>query len=150
MARRAGVLRFGSSVGRSLSEFRGEDQRDDGRRGSAASRGYDRAWQRARLVHLRQISICQPSDRFDGKLVAARLVDHWYPHCGLRWLFDDQRFWVSMCSTWHSGEKQRLELRGELALDDAGSRLGLPRLAEVWPDRVGEWRAAMARRSGAR
>ena len=50
-------------------------QRFDAARGSASARGYDRAWQRVRLLVLAQEPLCRFCALL-GLLVAAEVVDH--------------------------------------------------------------------------
>lgn len=116
---------------------------DDGRHSSAA-RGYGWKWQQARKGFLAKHPLCAVS-RLHGQLVAAEVVDHWYPHRGLKWLFWTRALWVPMTKAWHDEWKQRLEARGEGALDEMGMQLGLTPLSLLEPGRVGEWRAAAGR-----
>lgn len=53
----------------------------DDRRGTAASRGYDSRWVKARATFLRQRPLCECDDcRAAGLAVAATVVDHIVPH----------------------------------------------------------------------
>jgi 5-methylcytosine-specific restriction enzyme A len=52
-----------------------EYQRQDDRRGSAASRGYDSAWRKNRIWYLRQHPLCERCEA-QGKVVVAILVHH--------------------------------------------------------------------------
>jgi len=119
---------------------------DDGRLGSTA-RGYGSRWQRARLGFLVRHPLCAIA-ALEGRMVAAEVVDHWYPHRGLKWLFWTRALWVPMTKAWHDEGKQRLEARGEGALDEMAMQLGLSTLSLLEPDRVGEWRAAAAKPGG--
>ena len=65
----------------------------------------------------------------DEKLTLADLVDHLYPHRGDTALFWDKRWWLSLCTTCHSGPKQALEHQGKPALDALARRLNLPVMA---------------------
>lgn len=118
----------------------------EGRRGSSAERGYGGRWRKARATVLAREPLCRPSQILLGKDVVAEVVDHWYPHCGLSWLFWTGALWVPMSKAWHDGEKQEAERRGELALDGLARELGVPVLAGLEPLRVWEWRAAFASR----
>lgn len=53
----------------------------DERRGSAASRGYDSRWTKARATFLRSRPLCECEEcRQLGRLEAATVVDHIIPH----------------------------------------------------------------------
>ena len=67
----------------------------------------------------------------EGRLSAAELVDHLYPHKGDRWLFWVQRLWVSSCENCHNGFKQSVERSGVAAIDALARRLHLPTLVQV-------------------
>ncbi len=54
------------------------DQALDRRRGSAHSRGYDRAWQRIRGLKLKRNPICEHC-KAKGRTTAAKDVDHIVP-----------------------------------------------------------------------
>lgn len=71
------------------------------RRGSAASRGYDRKWRDASKAYLRQHPLCVQCKK-DGFVVPAILVDHIIPHCGDQKLFWDRANWQSLCWQCHS------------------------------------------------
>lgn len=70
-------------------------QQHDQRRGSAASRGYDRRWRKRRAAYLRQHPLCVLCAR------VANVVDHIMPHRGDRLLFDDESNWQSLCKRCH-------------------------------------------------
>ena len=80
----------------------------DQRRGSAASRGYGRAWRRARIVFLRNNLLCTDC-KSAGKTTAASVVDHVVPHRGNRTLFWDQDNWQPLCKTHHDQKTRRGE-----------------------------------------
>ncbi|HAE26534.1 MULTISPECIES: hypothetical protein [Hyphomonas] len=113
---------------------------DDGRLSSTA-RGYGYRWQKARKGFLNKHPLCA-IHQLEGRLVASEVVDHWYPHRGLKWLFWTRALWVPMTKAWHDEVKQRLEARGEAALDEMAMQLGLTPLSLLEPERVQEWRAA--------
>jgi 5-methylcytosine-specific restriction protein A len=115
-------------------------------RGSSASRGYGGRWRKARETVLRREPLCRPSQLLLGKDVAADVLDHWYPHCGLSWLFWTQGLWVPMSKGWHDGPKQEIEARGEPALDRFAADLRVPILSGLEPRRIWEWRGAFAAR----
>ena len=93
-------------------------------RGTAAARLYDARWDRARLVHLRRSALCRYC-KLEGRIAAATVVDHLYPHRGDAALFWDERYWVSSCTPCHSGPKQAVEREGRAAIDALARRLGL-------------------------
>jgi 5-methylcytosine-specific restriction protein A len=126
--RRRFTLPIAPPVFRPRGPSRAESEREyDRRRGSAAQRLYDGAWQRASKSFLRAHPLCAYC-ALDGRTVAAGLVDHLYPHRGDRALFWERRNWVSSCKPCHDGFKQSVERRGLTALHDLAVRLGLPRM----------------------
>ena len=52
---------------------------DDARRGSAASRGYDAAWERLRVAWLNQHPLCEFCQERDKRVEPATVVDHIAP-----------------------------------------------------------------------
>jgi 5-methylcytosine-specific restriction protein A len=75
-------------------------QRFDRERGTAAARGYDSRWRRAREGWLRSHPLCAEHER-QGEVVAAMVVDHIRPHKGDRVLFWDRGNWQSLCKACH-------------------------------------------------
>lgn len=69
-------------------------------RGSAASRGYDARWRRARKAFLQAHPLCAEC-RKEGRYTAASVVDHIIPHRGDANLFWDERNWQSLCKDCH-------------------------------------------------
>jgi 5-methylcytosine-specific restriction protein A len=69
-------------------------------RESAASRGYDRRWRKARAVFLAQNALCAECRR-GGIFRAAEVVDHITPHRGDKKLFWDVKNWQSLCKRCH-------------------------------------------------
>ena len=65
-------------------------------RATAAARGYDRRWREARLAYLRRHPLCAECQR-QGRITAARVVDHVTPHRGDPALFWDETNWQSLC-----------------------------------------------------
>ena len=120
----------------------------DARRGSAHKRGYTRAWQKASKGRLRKEPLCRVSLLLEGITVGADVVDHFYPHRQLSWLFWTNELWLPMAKRVHDGWKQELEARGEAALDEMAVRLGLTPLYILEPQRVQEWRAAEDQQRG--
>lgn len=118
----------------------------EARRGSSADRGYGGRWRKARATVLQREPLCRPSQLLLGKDVEADTLDHWYPHCGLSWLFWTPALWVPMSKGWHDRDKQEIEARGEAALNRFAGELGLPLLEGLEPRRIWDWRAAFAAR----
>lgn len=94
---------------------------------SSTQRGYGYKWQQARAGFLAKHPFCVMCLRDAGvqatsvegiilectdKCVAlpyANVVDHVIPHGGDMKIFWDRKNWQSLCTTHHSGEKQRQE-----------------------------------------
>jgi 5-methylcytosine-specific restriction endonuclease McrA len=75
----------------------------------AAPYGY--AWQRARLVFLREHPLCvMCADA--GRVTSADVVDHRVPHKGDPHLFWDWSNWQSLCKRCHDSHKQSQEKGG--------------------------------------
>lgn len=93
------------------------DRRDqnrlyDMRRGSAASRGYNHRWMKARNTYLAKHPLCVMC-KADGLIVCAEVVDHIIPHRGDQELFwDSKGNWQSLCKPCHNSPKQSAEKRG--------------------------------------
>jgi 5-methylcytosine-specific restriction protein A len=99
-------------------------KQEDERRGTAAERGYDSKWAKARVFYLRKHPLCVYCKR-DGRVVAARIVDHIIQHrlkeaidsgdetriVGARALFWDSANWQSLCKPCHDSVKQAEERR---------------------------------------
>ena len=68
---------------------------------SAGSRGYGRAWQKARKRYLEAHPLCAECMK-EGKYVKATDVDHIVPHRGDSVLFWDQSNWQPLCHRHHS------------------------------------------------
>ena len=75
-------------------------------RGSAASRGYDSRWQKARLSFLRAHPLCAECAKA-GRYTAATVVDHIIPHRGDQKLFWDPDNWQSLCKYHHDQKTAR-------------------------------------------
>ena len=80
-------------------------------RESAAKRGYDSRWQKARATFLRKHPLCADHQQ-RGHIVPATVVDHIIPHRGDQALFWDTGNWQSLCKLCHDSHKQRLEKGG--------------------------------------
>lgn len=77
---------------------------------TANQRGYNYAWQKARLVHLNANPLCAYCAK-TGRVEAASVVDHIVPHNGDQTLFWDRSNWQSLCKPCHDQVKQREEAR---------------------------------------
>lgn len=73
---------------------------------SAASRGYDRKWQRASKAYLHSHPLCAECQRH-GRYVAATVVDHIVPHRGEQKLFWDESNWQPLCKRCHDQKTGR-------------------------------------------
>jgi 5-methylcytosine-specific restriction enzyme A len=91
-------------------------------RESAASRGYDARWRKARAIYLSAHPICVMCQSI-GKLTPARVVDHIQPHKGNQSLFWSQDNWQALCTHCHDAHKQRQERSGKVVGSDAA---GMP------------------------
>ncbi len=69
-------------------------------RESAAERGYDRKWEKARKAFLRRNPLCAACTA-EGKLTPATVVDHIIPHRGDKRLFWDEGNWQPLCKKHH-------------------------------------------------
>ena len=67
---------------------------------SAGSRGYNRAWQKARKQYLDANPLCVKCMQ-EGRYVKATVVDHIVPHRGDQKLFWDRSNWQSLCKKHH-------------------------------------------------
>ena len=65
-------------------------------RGTAHERGYDSRWAKARKTFLLSHPLCAECQR-QGRVTAARVVDHIVPHQGDQRLFWDQANWQPLC-----------------------------------------------------
>jgi 5-methylcytosine-specific restriction protein A len=98
-------------------------KQEDERRGTAAERGYDSKWAKARAFYLRKHPLCVYCQR-DKRVVAATVVDHITPHrlkeaidsgdeqriARARTLFwDSASNWQPLCKPHHDGLKQAEE-----------------------------------------
>jgi 5-methylcytosine-specific restriction protein A len=70
-------------------------------RENAHERGYNSAWQRARLGFLQQNPLCVTCAA-TGRVTAASVVDHIKPHKGDMALFWDSTNWQALCKPCHS------------------------------------------------
>lgn len=101
-------------------------------RRTARERGYDAKWDRESGQYRREHPLCEYCE-LEGRVSAAELVDHLYPHRGDRWLFWLKLLWVSCCARCHNGMKKQAEMSGRAALDALARRLGRPLLSSLTP-----------------
>lgn len=83
------------------------------RRQSAAARGYDARWRRAREAYLTENPWCVYCERA-GRFEPATVVDHIEPHRGDMELFWDRSNWQGLCAPCHDGPKKELESSGTM------------------------------------
>jgi len=69
-------------------------------RPTAAGRGYDGRWAKARIGFLRKHPLCRSCDDL-GVTTAATVVDHVTPHKGDKVLFWDRLNWQALCKRCH-------------------------------------------------
>lgn len=67
---------------------------------SANDRGYNRAWQKARMVYLAAHPLCVMCEK-EGRYRKATVVDHIIPHRGDERLFWDRNNWQALCKRHH-------------------------------------------------
>ncbi len=84
---------------------------NDNRRPSAAKRGYDRQWRKARRAYLARHQLCVRC-KAAGRIAPASDVDHIVPHRGDKKLLRDPTNRQPLCKSCHSRHKQREERRG--------------------------------------
>lgn len=76
-------------------------------RSSAAARGYDRRWRKARARYLRTHPLCVHCDAL-GLVTPATVVDHVVPHQGQQdALFWDETNWQPLCKPCHDTKTAR-------------------------------------------
>jgi 5-methylcytosine-specific restriction enzyme A len=78
----------------------------DRQRPSAAQRGYDNRWRKARARYLAGHPLCA-SCLAQGRLTAATVVDHVVPHGGDRQRFWDCDNWQALCKACHDSKTVR-------------------------------------------
>ena len=69
-------------------------------RESAAQRGYDGRWRRARTFFLKKHPLCAEC-LCENRLTPATVVDHILPHRGDDQLFWDEANWQALCKACH-------------------------------------------------
>jgi 5-methylcytosine-specific restriction protein A len=75
-------------------------------RASAALRGYDAEWRKARKLFLVSNPLCVQCAA-EGRVVPATVVDHITPHKGNNRLFWDEGNWQPLCATHHNRKTAR-------------------------------------------
>lgn len=98
---------------------RQQNREHDARRGSARQRGYTHRWVKARATYLKRHPLCVMCER-EGRVTAARVVDHIIPHRGDQALFWDTDNWQSLCRPHHDSAKQREERGRTQAIGEDG------------------------------
>lgn len=81
-------------------------QRYDKERGTAAQRGYDSKWRKARLGFLRKHPLCTYCIA-KGLVIEATVVDHIKPHKGDKILFWQRDNWQALCKSHHDAKTVR-------------------------------------------
>ena len=87
-------------------EVKAKAQAYDARRGTAASRGYDSRWKKARDGFLRKHPLCAECQE-EGRVTAANVVDHIIPHKGDETLFWQRSNWRQLCTPHHNRKTAR-------------------------------------------
>ena len=82
--------------------------RHDARRPSAAKRGYNGEWRKARVEYLASHPHCRECSK-SGITRFASVVDHVIPHRRDERLFWSRTNWQPLCTPCHNSIKQRLE-----------------------------------------
>lgn len=81
-------------------------------RRTAAERGYDRRWRKARATFLSRHPLCSKCSAV-GRVRTAVVVDHVVPHKGDQRLFWDTDNWQALCKRCHDSTK-RIEEHGRI------------------------------------
>lgn len=76
------------------------EQKQDERRGTAAQRGYDSKWRKARTDYLKKHPLCVECMK-EGRYTPATVVDHIKPHKCDKKLFWDKNNWQPLCKRHH-------------------------------------------------
>lgn len=85
---------------------RSVQQRYDRERGTAAGRGYDHKWRKAREGFLRKHPLCVYCHQ-KGLIITATVVDHIKPHKGDKALFWQRANWQPLCKPCHDAKTVR-------------------------------------------
>lgn len=92
------IVKSAKTFGQLKSEYRGTipDNRQ-----SAAERGYDNKWRKARASYLKHNPLCVHC-LAESRTTSASVVDHIKPHKGDKKLFWDVSNWQSLCRYHHN------------------------------------------------
>jgi 5-methylcytosine-specific restriction enzyme A len=92
---------------RYCAKHKPDERQYDQHRGTAAERGYDSKWRKAREAYLRKHPLCVHCER-EGIVKAAEVVDHIIPHKGDSLLFwDVANNWQPLCKQHHDKKTAR-------------------------------------------
>ncbi|WP_417278409.1 HNH endonuclease [Celeribacter sp.] len=97
------VVPHGERCACQIARTRARNKRHDQRRPTAAQRGYNHAWRKARIEFLNYHPVCARCG------APATVVDHIIPHKGDDRLFWDKSNWQALCKPCHDRQKQREE-----------------------------------------
>ncbi len=86
--------------GRYCEDHQDEVHSYDQQRGTAAERGYDSQWRKARTGFLKKHPLCVTHWK-EGYVQASTVVDHIQPHKGDKTLFWDRNNWQALCKQCH-------------------------------------------------
>lgn len=100
---RGAIVPHGQRCACQIKATRARNKRHDANRGTAAQRGYNTRWRKARAAYLKQFPACRMCNQ------PATLVDHVIAHRGDDRLFWDMHNWQPLCTSCHSRNKQRQE-----------------------------------------
>jgi hypothetical protein len=115
-------MRFGSK--QRQADTASADAAYEHHRGSARSRGYTAAWDKAARAFKVEHPLCCGCAAL-GEVAPTELVDHVVPHKGDDRAFWDRRNWQPSCRWHHDVVKQAIERRWQAgALPEAALRLG--------------------------
>ena len=101
-----GQLTFDSDGPTRVERERERKRMFDRGRGTAAERGYDSRWQKARIGFLAKHPLCAECEKA-GAIVPATVVDHIVPHRGDKVLFWMRSNWQPLCKAHHDAKTAR-------------------------------------------
>lgn len=76
------------------------EKKNEQQRETAAERGYDSRWNKARRIFLQHNPVCVICMK-EGRLTPSKVVDHIIPHKGNKVLFWDKSNWQALCKRCH-------------------------------------------------
>ncbi|MFC2967722.1 HNH endonuclease signature motif containing protein [Acidimangrovimonas pyrenivorans] len=97
------IVPHGERCACQIVRTRARNRRHDARRPSAAQRGYNHEWRKARVEFLRLHPCCAMCG------APADVLDHVKPHRGDMVLFWDRSNWQPLCKSCHDRVKQRTD-----------------------------------------